>query len=67
MKLCADRKRTDREFQVGDRVYLRLCLYPKMSVVMRRNLKLSQRYYGPYTMVQRIGKVVYKLDLPQNS
>ena len=67
MKMFADRKRTDREFEEGDKVYLRLQPYRQMSVAVRRNLKLSPRYYEPYTILQKIGKVAYKLDLPPDS
>ena len=67
MKMFADRKRTDREFEEGDKVYLRLWPYRQMSVAVRRNLKLSPRYYGSYTVIQKMGKVAYKLDLPPDS
>lgn len=63
--MFADCKRIDREFEEGDKVYVRLRPYRQMSVAVRRNLKLSPRYYGPYTVIQKIGKVAYKLDLPQ--
>ena len=48
MKMFADRKRTDREFE-GDKVYLRLRPYHHMLIALRRNLKLSPRYYRPCT------------------
>ncbi|XXG72481.1 hypothetical protein AAC387_Pa07g1567 [Persea americana] len=67
MKHLADRNRTDREFTVGDWVYLRLQPYRQHFVAMRKVLKLSLRYYGPYQVVQRIGPVAYKLDLPATS
>jgi transposase InsO family protein len=67
MKLFADRLRTFREFDIGDWVYLRLRPYRQMLVSVRRNLKLSPRYYGPFLIVQKIGTVAYRLDLPPTS
>ncbi|GAV82428.1 Chromo domain-containing protein, partial [Cephalotus follicularis] len=29
----------------------------------RRNLKLSPRFYGPFEIIQKVGNVVYKLNL----
>ena len=34
---------------------------------MRRNAKLAPRYYGPFRILQHIGQVAYKLELPSNS
>jgi hypothetical protein len=67
MKYFADKNRTPREFKVRDWVYLRLRPYRHMSISLRRNLKLSPRYYGPFKVIQKIGIVAYKLDLPSIS
>jgi len=67
MKVQADKHRTEREFQVGDWVYLILQPYRQKSVAMRKNLKLSPRFFGPFKILQRIGLVAYKLDLPPSS
>ncbi|WKA11764.1 hypothetical protein VitviT2T_029233 [Vitis vinifera] len=64
MKKFADIKRTARSFNIGDLVYLRLQPYKQQSVVQRRNLKLSPRFYGPYRVLEKIGTVAYRLELP---
>ncbi|XP_011072126.1 uncharacterized protein LOC105157414 [Sesamum indicum] len=67
MKLYAERKRTEREFHVGDEVFLKLQLYKQTSVALRKQLKLSAKYFGPYKVIERIGHVAYKLELPTGS
>ena len=52
MKMFVIRKRTDCEFEEGDKIYLRLRPYRQMSVAVRRNLNLSPRYYGPYSLTK---------------
>lgn len=64
MKFFADKTRTDRVFAVGDKVYLKLQPYRQASVALRRNLKLAAKYYGPFTIIQKIGAAAYKLQLP---
>lgn len=36
-------------------------------MAIRRNLKLTARYYGPFQIVVRIGRVMFKLQLPEGS
>lgn len=67
MKMFVDKKRTDRSFAVGDWVFLRLQPYRQKTVVLRHNLKLSPRFYGPFQIVERISAVAYKLNLPSSS
>ncbi|KAL2230686.1 UNVERIFIED_CONTAM: Transposon Ty3-G Gag-Pol polyprotein [Sesamum indicum] len=67
MKIYADRKRTEREFQVGDEVFLKLQPHKQTSVALRKRLKLSAKYYGPYKIVEKVSKVAYKLELPPGS
>ncbi|XP_039023154.1 uncharacterized protein LOC120155744 [Hibiscus syriacus] len=67
MKQNTDKKRTERVFVVGDTVYLKLQPYRQTSLALRKNLKLAAKYYGPYTVIEKIGEVAYKLDLPNSS
>ena len=67
MKQYADRNRSERSFEVGDLVYLKLQPYKQTSIALRRNLKLSSKYYGPYRVLEKIGPVAYRLELPQGS
>lgn len=67
MKQMADQHRTEREFQVGDWVYLRLQPYKQSTLQCRSNMKLSPRFYGPFQVLKWIRKVAYHLNLPSNS
>lgn len=64
MKQQADRNRTDRSFEVGEKVWLKLQPYVQSSVTSRANHKLSFRYFGPYEIDNKVGSVAYKLKLP---
>jgi hypothetical protein len=63
MKHQEDVKRTEREFQVGGFVYLKLQPHIQYSVDSRSNNKLPFKYYGPFKVLQRVGAVAYKLEL----
>jgi hypothetical protein len=65
MKHQADKKRRDVEFKVGDKVLVRLQPYRQHSAALRKNQKLSMRYFGPFEVSAKIGTVAYKLELPQ--
>ncbi|XP_077224218.1 uncharacterized protein LOC143857666 [Tasmannia lanceolata] len=64
MKLQTDKHCTDRQFNIGDFVYLRLQPYTQAFEAMRSATKLAPRYYGRFKALQRIGPVAYKLNLP---
>ncbi|CAL5333729.1 unnamed protein product [Camellia sinensis] len=64
MKHYADNGRSEREFDIGDWVFLRLQPYKQTTVALQRNMKLSPRFYGPYQVLERVGSVAYKLELP---
>ncbi len=67
MKQQADRHRREKEFEVGEWVYLRLQPYRQMSLAARQSPKLAARYYGPFEVLARVGKVAYRLKLPPKS
>nr|GEW21899.1 reverse transcriptase [Tanacetum cinerariifolium] len=63
----ANAHRTDVEFQVDDWVFVKLQPYRQSSVALRQSHKLSKRFFGPFRIVERIGPVAYRLDLPEES
>jgi hypothetical protein len=67
MKKYSDLKRIECSFEVGQMVYLMLQPYKQSSVAARRNLKLSPRFYGPFTIIRKIKVVAHELDLPPTS
>ncbi|XP_065621012.1 uncharacterized protein LOC136063911 [Quercus suber] len=67
MKINADRHRREVIFEPGDFVFLRLQPFRQLSIRTRGNMKLSPRFYGPYKVLERVGKVAYRLDLPSHS
>ena len=64
-KSYADQHRKEMEFQVGEKVFLKVS--PWRGIMRFGNKgKLSPRYIGPYEIVEKIGPLAYKLALPPN-
>ncbi|KAL4032890.1 hypothetical protein IC575_005973 [Cucumis melo] len=62
-KSYADVRRKDLEFDVGDKVFLRVA--PMRGVLrFEKRGKLSPRFVGPFEILERIGPVAYRLALP---
>ena len=62
-KSYADKRRRPLTFEAGDYAYLKVS---RMKGVLRFSVKrkLAPRYVGPYKIIERSGRVAYKLQLP---
>nr|XP_027101520.1 uncharacterized protein LOC113722404 [Coffea arabica] len=56
-KSYADNRRKDLEFEVGDKVFLKVT--PLRSLTAGKGKKLHPRYVGPFKILQRVGNVAY--------
>ncbi|GKE59156.1 hypothetical protein Tco_1498341 [Tanacetum coccineum] len=62
-KSYVDYRRKPLEFEVGDRVLLKVT--PLKGVVRFGKCKLAPRYVGPFEILERINLVAYRLRLPE--
>ena len=62
MKKFYDERHLPKSFAVGDKVYLRL--HKGYSIPTVVNKKLSPQYAGPFEVLERVGRLAYRLKLP---
>ena len=62
-KSYTDKRWRDLKFEVGDKVFLKLCPWKGVLHYGRKD-KLSARLIGPYEILERIGLAAYNLTMP---
>ena len=67
MKQQDDQHHSERSFEVGDQIFLRLQPYNQTSLKPPSHQKLAPKFYGLYQVIQCIGPVTYKLALSTSS
>lgn len=67
MKNQDDNSRKDVQLAVGDTVYLKLQPYRQKTMGHRFCQELAAKFYGPYRILERIGNLAYKLQLPSEA
>lgn len=67
MKSIANNKRKEVNYEVDSLVYVKLQPYCQVSLTGVKYNKLNKRYCGPFRIIEQIGHVAYKLELPSNS
>jgi hypothetical protein len=67
MKQQTDQVHSERQFVEGDQVFIRLQPYKKNPLKVEHCQKLSQKFYGPYTVGKHVGQVAYQLSFPSHS
>jgi hypothetical protein len=58
MKMLTDRLQTERQFQVGDPVLLKLQSYAQHSMLNRPSPKLDFKIFGPYKVVECVAELL---------
>ncbi|GJX77423.1 putative reverse transcriptase domain-containing protein [Tanacetum coccineum] len=66
VSIICDRDPSQIEFQVGDSVMLKFSPWNKVVRFGKRG-KLNPRYVRPFKVLEKVGAVAYKLELPQES
>ncbi|GJX58206.1 putative reverse transcriptase domain-containing protein, partial [Tanacetum coccineum] len=63
-KSYMDLKHKPMEFQVGDKVMLKVSPW-KGVIRFGKRRKLNPRYVGPFKVLEKVGSVAYMLELPE--
>ena len=48
-------------------VYLKLQPYRQAAFGIRGSLKVRSKFYGPFKVIEKVGKVAYRLQLPEGA
>ncbi|GKE12759.1 putative reverse transcriptase domain-containing protein, partial [Tanacetum coccineum] len=64
LKSCADIRRKPLEFQIGDKVMLKVSPWKGVIRFGKRG-KFNPRYIGPFKIIDKVGTVAYRLELPE--
>lgn len=67
MKHFANNHRWDVSFKIGDWILVKLHPHRQTSTTRESYSKLARRFHGPLQVLQKIGMVAYKLQLPKGS
>ena len=67
MKQQADQHRSERVFEQGDWVYVKLQPYRQHSLRSTSCQKLSPRYFGLFQIITKVGSVAYTRQLPTDA
>jgi hypothetical protein len=67
MKQQADQVHSERQFVKGDQVFLQLHPYKQNSLKADHCQKLAPKFYGPYTILKKMGQADYQLSFPSHS
>jgi len=62
-KSYADQRRKDLEFEIGEKVFLKVAPM-KGTIRFGKRGKLRPRFIGPFEILEKVGNVAYRLALP---
>ena len=62
-KSYTDRRRRPLEFELDEKVFLNISLTKGITRFRKRG-KLNPHFIGPFEILERVGKVAYRLALP---